>query len=129
MDHARFVRGLQGLGDLLRNRQRLIDRDRTLGNPISQGQSLDQLQDERLGVFGLLDAVDGRDARVVQAGEDLRFPLEASEPIRVRCKGVRQDLQRDIAPELRVGRLIDLAHSPLADEGGHVIVPEAGADG
>ena len=39
-----------------------------------------------------------------------------------------QDLQGDLAVELRVGGLIDLAHTPLADEGGHVVMAEAGAD-
>ena len=41
---------------------------------------------------------------------------------------LKQDLQRDVALVLRVGGPIVLAHPPLADEGGHVVVPEAGAD-
>ena len=76
MDHAGFVRGLQRLGDLLRNRQRLIQRDRPLHDPVGEGRAFDQLQDERLRVVALLDAVDGGDAGIVQAGQYLRFPLE-----------------------------------------------------
>ena len=34
----------------------------------------------------------------------------------------------DLAVELGVGGLIDLPHAPLADEGGHIVVAEAGAD-
>ena len=129
MDHPGFVRGLQRLGDLFRNRQRLVDGDRTLRDPVSKGRSFDQLQDERLGVVGLLNAVDGGDTRGVEAGEHLRLPLEPGEPIRVSRRGVGQDLQRDIMAELRIGGLIDLSHPSLADEGGHVVVAEAGADG
>ena len=65
----------------------------------------------------------------VEAGEHLRFPLEPGEPVRISREGVGEDLQRDVAAELRVGGAIDLAHAAYADEGGHVIVPEAGADG
>ena len=77
--------------------------------------------------LGFLDAVDGGDVRVVEAGEDLRLPLEPGEPIRVRREGVREDLQRDLAIELRVGGLPDLAHAAFPEEGGNVVVPEAGA--
>ncbi len=34
----------------------------------------------------------------------------------------------DVSVEGGVGRSVDLAHAALADEGGHVVVPEAGAD-
>ncbi len=34
-----------------------------------------------------------------------------------------------LAAQLRVGGLPDLAHAALADEGGDVVVPEAGAGG
>ena len=72
MDHPRLVRRLQCLGDLLRNGERLIERDRPLSDPVSQSRPLDQLQDERPRPLGFLDAVDGGDVGVVEAGEDLR---------------------------------------------------------
>ena len=129
MDDAGLVRGLQRLGDLFRNRERLLDGDRPIGEPISERGPFDQLQDERLGVGRLLDAVDGGDAGVVETGEHLRFPLEPGEAIWVGREGVGKNLQGDLTPELRVGGLIDLSHPPLADEGGDVVVPEAGTDG
>ena len=46
-----------------------------------------------------------------------------------RGEGVGEDLQRDIAAELRVGGAIDLAHAALADEGGDVVMAETGTDG
>ena len=46
---------------------------------------------------------------MVEAGEDLCFPLEPGEAIRVRREGVRENLQRNIAPQLGVGGAIDLA--------------------
>ena len=37
-------------------------------------------------------------------------------------------LPRDWTVELGISRLIDLSHATLADEGGHVVVGESGAD-
>ena len=109
MDDSSLMRRLQCLGDLLRNRERLIDGDRPLRDPVCQRRPFDQLQDERPRPLGLLDAVDGGDVRVVEAGEDLRLPLEPGETLRIAGEGVRQDLQRDLAVELGVGGLPDLA--------------------
>ena len=91
--------------------------------------SFDQFQDERPRPLGFLDAVDGGDVGVVEAGEDLRLPREPGEPIRVSGKGVREDLQRDLAVELGVSRLPDLAHTAFPEQGGDVVVAEAGAGG
>jgi hypothetical protein len=47
---------------------------------------------------------------VVERGEHLRLPLEPRETLGVRGEDRRQQLQRDVATELRVGRPVDLAH-------------------
>ena len=55
--------------------------------------------------------------------------LNQGESIRIVCEGVGQDFQGDFAAQLGVGGLPDLAHAALPEEGGDVVVPEAGADG
>ena len=47
-----FARRFECLGNLLRYREGFIDRDRSLGDPISQGWPLDQLQHKCLGQIG-----------------------------------------------------------------------------
>ena len=64
---------------------------------------------------------------MVEGRQDLRLPLEPGQAIRISREGVRQDLQGDLAAQLRVGGLPDLSHAALADEAGHGVVPEAGA--
>jgi hypothetical protein len=61
----------------------------------------------------------------------LRFPLEPREPVRVRREGVGEHLQGIVPLERRVMRAPDLAHPPLANQGGDFIRPDAapGADG
>ena len=48
MDDAGGVRGLQRLGDLPGNGQRLLERDGSLPDAIGQRGTFDQLEDERL---------------------------------------------------------------------------------
>ena len=123
----RLVCRLQRLGDLLRNRQRLIQRDRSLRDPVGEGRPFDQLQHQRPRPLGFLDAVDLGDVGVVEAGEDLRLPREPGEAVRISREGVGQDLQRDLAVELGLGGLPDLPHAAFAQERGHVVVAERGA--
>ena len=126
MNDPSLMRRLQRLGDLLRNRQRLIQRDRPLRDAVSQGRTFNQLQHQRPLPLGFLDAENGGDVGVVEAGEDLRLPREPGEPIRISREAVREDLQRDLAVELGVRGLPDLAHAAFPKESSHVIVAEPG---
>ncbi len=49
MDDALLVCGFEGFGDLFRDRQRFIERDRALRNPIGERRAFHQLHDERDG--------------------------------------------------------------------------------
>src|SRR5205823_6665427 len=55
------------------------------------------------------------DVRMVERREQLRLALEADHACRVSEEQLGQDLDRDVAPQLRVVRAIDLAHSAVAD--------------
>jgi hypothetical protein len=63
---------------------------------------------------------------MVQGGERARFAIEARESIGILRQRGRQDLDRDFASELRVGRSINLAHPAGADLGGHLVRAEPG---
>ena len=66
---------------------------------------------------------------MVQRGEDFGFALEAREAVGVSRERLGQGLERHVAVELGVAGTVDLAHPPGADEGGHVVVRQACADG
>ena len=76
---------------------------------------------------GLFEAVDGGDVRMVQRRERLRFALEPREAIGIAGERVRQDLDRDVAIQLRVARAVDLAHAAFADRRDDFVDAEAGA--
>ena len=66
MNDAVFVRGFERLGNLLRDRQRFVEGNRTLRNALRQVIALDQLHHERGNALALFEAVDGGDVGMVQ---------------------------------------------------------------
>ena len=76
---------------------------------------------------GFFEPVDAGDVRMIQRGEHFRFALEARESIGITGQRRRQDLDRDLALQPRVGRPIHLPHAALADLGGDFVDAEARA--
>ena len=66
---------------------------------------------------------------MIQRGEDLRFALEPREPVRVGRERLGQDLDGDVAIELRVARPIHFAHPAGAEGGEDLVRAEARASG
>ena len=121
------MRGFERVGYLFRDRQRLVERNCPARDPLRQVLTFDELEDERRDAVGLFEAVNVRDVRMVQRGEDLRFTTEAHQAIGIIRDRGQEDFNRDVAIQLRVARLVDLAH-PACTEGGEDFVgPEAGA--
>ena len=83
MDDPLFVRGFERLSDLLRDGQRLVERDRTTRNKLRQVVTVDEFHHQRGHAPALFQAVDSRDVRVIQRRQRLGFTLEAREPISV----------------------------------------------
>jgi len=82
------MRGLEGIGNLARDRQRLIERQRPLCDPVGQRRALDELHDERADRqagnrrrVALLETVRVCDVGVIERGKDLCFALEPRETI------------------------------------------------
>ena len=61
MDDALLVRGFERVGDLLRDRQRFVERDRAARDPLRQILALDQFHHERACTpADFFEAVDAR---------------------------------------------------------------------
>ena len=82
MDDALLVRGFERLGDLLRDRQRFVERNRSARDALRQVLAFDQLH-HQARVPLLLDAVDVRDVRMIERREHFRFALEPRQPIAI----------------------------------------------
>src|SRR5207247_8796363 len=78
---------------------------------------------------GFLDRVDRDDVRVVQRGESPRLALEPRQPFRIGGHGFRQNLDRNLAPELRILRPVHFSHPARAEWREDLVRAEAGASG
>ena len=124
MHDPALVGGAQCLGDLPGDRQRLLDLQWTARDPRGQRLALDQLEHERVRALALFEAVDGRDLRMIQGRQELRFALEPGEVRRVGSQAVAEDLDRDAAVELGVAPAIHLAHGAGAERGVDLVSAE-----
>ena len=129
MDDPALVRGFERVGDLRRDGQRFVEWNRPLRDPVRQGRPLDQLHHQRGLAVSAFKAVDGRDVRMIQRGEDFRFALEPRQSLAIGRHSVGEDLDGDLSLEIGVGGAIDLAHSAHADLRGNFVRAEASARG
>ena len=102
-------------GDLLRDRQRFVERNRAARDALREVLALDEFHHERRDAAALFEAVDTGDVGMIQRRERLRFARESRQAIGVVREGFGQNLDRDVAVQLRVARTIDLAHPAGAD--------------
>ena len=135
-----IVRRFERVGQLARDRQR-VDLQRAAarrrgtalrtapGDDRRQRRAVDELHDQRQAAAGVLDAVDLRDVRMVQRGEDLGFALEARQPFLIGSEGRGKDLDRNAALQPGIARAVDLAHSAGAEQRVDVVDADAGAWG
>jgi hypothetical protein len=129
-----LVCGFEGLGDLPRYGQDLGDGHRPPRDVCGEIVAIDELHDQRAHARlsrarrgRVLDAEDLRDIRMIERRERLGFTLEPGQPIGVVSERLWQDLDRDVAIELRVPRAEDLTHSACADVRGDFVASETGA--
>ena len=97
---------------------------RAIGERLRERLAVHQLENQEPDAVGFFEPVDRADVRMVQRGEHPRLALEAREPIRVARERARQDLDRDVASELRVARPVHLAHAAGAEQRLEVISAE-----
>jgi hypothetical protein len=116
MDDPLLMRRVEGVGHLLRDRERLVERERAARQPVREGFAVDQFEDEELLAVRFVETVDRANVRMVQRREHLGFTAEPGKAFGVVREAVRQQFQRDIATKLRVSSAIDLAH-PARPEG------------
>ncbi len=69
MNDPLLVGGFERVRDLLRDRERLVDRNRSARDALRQVVALDEFHHERRDARALLQAIDRGDVRMVQRGE------------------------------------------------------------
>ena len=152
MNDPLFVRGFERLRNLARKAQGLVNGkplmasgsgalalargwNRELGaiDHVLQRRPLDQFHHEERSDLTphtnrtFFEPVEGRNVRMIERRQHQSFAREPLEPFSVGRERRRQDLQRDLALQLRVKRPIHATHSTLTDLRGDFVHAESGA--
>ena len=115
-----------------RDRPDVGQRQRPLRDPIGERRPWHELEHERVHGTAVFEAVDMTDVRMIERREHLRFTPETGEVVvprlcsrrpcacqrrrsGIQSERFRQDFDRDVAIQLRVARLVDLAHAARAN--------------
>ncbi len=96
--------------------ERLRPRQWPAGQAGAQGLALEQLGDEVDVPTLLPDVMDGQNAGMRQRRDGARLTRQPGDGVGIVAQMGREDLDRDVAPEPRVVRTIDLAHAARAEE-------------
>ena len=97
------MRGFERVGDLPGDRHRLVSRQRAVGQPIGERETIDELENQEGRGAVFLDAVDTTDMRMVQRREQLRLTREARVAFRIRANSAGSVLMATSRPS-RVSR-------------------------
>src|SRR5262249_2467739 len=124
MYDAGAVRGGQGVGDLDRDPQDLLDGQRSLLQPLEQRLAVQVLHDEEGAAMVLADIVRDACVRMGELRGGAGFAIEAPAELRTRRERFRKDLDRHAAIEPRVARAVDLTHAACTDGGNDLVWAE-----
>ena len=117
MRDALPVRLVERVGDLDRDLQRLVERQRPFLEARGQRLAVEMRHDQVVRAIDAADVVDAADVGMVQGRDGASLALEAGPHIGIASDVARQDLDRDRAIEPRVAGPVDLAHAARADLG------------
>ena len=123
MRDALPMRLVERVGDLDRNLQRLVERQRPFLEARGQRLAVEMRHDQVVRAIDAADVVDAADVGMVQGRDGASLALEAGSQIGIASDLTRQDLDRDRPIEARVACSVDLAHPARADLGGDSIRP------
>ena len=114
MDNAAIVRVSQRIGQLHAVADDLLDGQRPLGDPLAERLPVNDFHRDVRAAVRLADVVNRADVRMVQGCGRARLAQQSSPPLRMIGQLFRQDLERDVAAQLRVMGAIHFAHTSSA---------------
>ena len=124
MNDSFLMGGFERLCDLPGDPERLLDRNPAARDALVQALAVHEFENKELLPVEFVEAVDLRDMRMIQGGEELGFATEASDTIRIVRERYGHDLERDFPSELGVFRAIDFAHAAAAEQGDDLVAAE-----
>lgn len=124
VDEAVHVRFGERVGDLRRDVERAAERQGAAHERRPESLAVEELGHGEGHAVDAAVVVDREDARMREGGDGLRLGLELGLGARVGRHALRQDLQGDVAVQLRVPRTVDDTHPTSRDRGQYHVRPE-----
>jgi hypothetical protein len=129
MNDVVVVRRFEGLGNLPRDRKRLVHGNRPLRDPVRQRRPLDKLHHKSRRPVRPLETVDRCDVGMIQRGKDFGFALEPSQALCTGRERIRKHFNGHGPLQVRVGSPIDFTHAARTNLGSDFIGAEPRARG
>ena len=124
MDDPALVRHFERGGNLARDRQRLLRRQRTPRDPLGERRTFDELEDQRVNAARFLQPMNRRDVWMIEGRENPCLLFEARFRLGIEQQFRQQYLERDRSAEPRIGRAVHLSHAAGADERLNAVLTE-----
>src|ERR1700732_874777 len=128
MYDAFLVRSGQRLGQRAGNLDDAFDWQAIRRDQPIQRLSLDQFHGEKVAAVGFVHRIQRYNIRMVECGDRASLALEPGQSFGIAGNIRRQDLERYVAPQLRIGRAIHLTHSARANCGVDPVVCKCTSD-
>jgi hypothetical protein len=122
------MRGVQRIGDLRTEIERLGNGQRPFTDSMPQRFSIEQFHDDEPLAMILADVEQRADVRVIQRRSDARLALKALERVAISGQLRRQQLERHLPPEPRVFGSVDDSHAAVAELFDDAVVRQGLAD-
>ena len=117
MHDPSFMRVFESVDDLVENGKRFFERHGALRDAIGERWALHQFKDQSRA----FQAVNRRDIRMIERGDQFCFALEASQTVRIASDAVGQNLQRNLPLQAAITGPVDFAHAPRAKRRQHFV--------
>ena len=125
MEESMRVRGVEGIGHLSRDLERLADGHRTVTDALGQGGAVDELQDERQLPCDILEPEDRADVRMIERRQRPRLVGKAARDVDVVAERRVQQLDGDGPAKARVASAVDCARAALTEPAGDLEYADA----
>ena len=118
------MRGFERRRDAGGAPQRVAQRHRPSKQALLQRLAFDELEHQDWRVVSLDNIEEGADVGMVDLRDQARFALETRETVGIVGEGCGKHLDRDVPPQPRIARAIDLAHGAVTEQTDNLIRPE-----
>ena len=114
MNNAGVMCGPQSRSTLNRNIQSFGSRQRSAGQTLPQRQAIDEFSNQEVSLIYSTKFKDCQNVRMIERRRGKRLAFKTEQAIGIRSEILRQNLQRDPAPQTSIFRQIHFTHPALA---------------